>query len=257
MGSVRVRGTGRPVPGGGRPRRRVAGGLGVRDLPGDRHGRGHRDRPRASAPRRRLAALAVALGGHRPRAAGSQRGALRRRGCVAVAGVGRSSHRPHPRRRPGRRATCRRVPLAALVCTGAFVSCAVGSLLDGGPHPTFDGRGWSWLALLVLVSTIGVDPAVLAGLARVGRPPRRAAVILRAGGHGGQRALVFHESLTAVQVLGGLLCSLRWLLVQWPSQPQAASERFDRRGIHGSASPFEKLHGAGDGNRTRTVSLGS
>ncbi|GAB3591747.1 DMT family transporter [Angustibacter peucedani] len=110
------------------------------------------------------------------------------------------------------------VPLAALVCTGALVSCTAASLLTGGPDLTFDATGWSWLVVLVLVSTVGSILMFFAGLARVG--PTVAALlsavepvvtVLSA-------AVVFRESLTALQVLGGVLVLGAVTVVQWPGR---------------------------------------
>ena len=111
--------------------------------------------------------------------------------------------------------------LAALVCTGATATFGLGSLVRGGPALGFATAGWLWLAALALVSTVGAILLFFAGLARVG--PSVAAilsivepVVTVAGA-----AVVFGESLTPAQLLGGTLVLAAVLIVQWPTRRAA------------------------------------
>jgi drug/metabolite transporter (DMT)-like permease len=103
----------------------------------------------------------------------------------------------------------RRVPahvLATLVCTGAAVSLVTGSAVLGELRPgALTSAGWGWLGSLAIVSTVVAIGLFFAGLRRVG--PTAASIlstlepvvtVLLA-------FLVFGETLTAVQVLGGAL----------------------------------------------------
>jgi drug/metabolite transporter (DMT)-like permease len=109
--------------------------------------------------------------------------------------------------------------LAALVCTGAFCTFVVIGTVRGGTDLGFGAAGWLWLAALALVSTVGAILLFFAGLARVG--PSTAAllstlepVVTVAGA-----AVVFGESLSAVQWLGGALVLATVLIVQAPARP--------------------------------------
>lgn len=138
--------------------------------------------------------------------------------------------------------------LAALVCTGAFGTFAASTVVRGVPDLGFAPRGWLWLGLLVAVSTVGAIVLFFAGLSEVG--PTVAALlasveplvtILSA-------AVVFGESLGAVQVVGAGLVLGAVLVVQWPSRgrPEIAvcndtvvmQPRDDRDVAHDLASPL-------------------
>jgi drug/metabolite transporter (DMT)-like permease len=108
------------------------------------------------------------------------------------------------------------VPLAAVICLGAFASCLAVSAVRGGPDLGFGARGWSWLSALVLVSTVAAILMFFAGLARVG--PTMTALLsdIEPVVTVVAAALVFSESLSAVQVLGGALVLSAVLVVQWP-----------------------------------------
>jgi drug/metabolite transporter (DMT)-like permease len=109
--------------------------------------------------------------------------------------------------------------LAALVCTGAFCTFLLGWALRGGTDLGFGAEGWLWLGALALVSTVGAIVRFFAGLARVG--PSTAGllstlepVVTVAGA-----AIVFGETLSPVQWLGGSLVLATVLIVQWPARP--------------------------------------
>ncbi|CUR55802.1 conserved membrane hypothetical protein [metagenome] len=115
------------------------------------------------------------------------------------------------------------VPLTALVCSGAFVTWLTVATLRGGVALQVGVQGWFWLVMLVLVSTVAAILLFFAGLSRVG--PTVAALlavgepvvtVLAA-------ALVFSESLSSVQAIGGLLVLSAVVAVQWPVSPRGGS----------------------------------
>ncbi len=108
------------------------------------------------------------------------------------------------------------VPLAAVICFGAFLSCLVVSVLRGRPDVGFGARGWFWLLTLVLVSTVAAILLFFAGLARVGPTMTSLLSDVEPVVTVVAAALVFSESLTTVQVLGGALVLGAVLVIQWP-----------------------------------------
>jgi drug/metabolite transporter (DMT)-like permease len=108
------------------------------------------------------------------------------------------------------------VPLAAVICSGACLSCLVVSALRGGPDLGFAASGWFWLASLVLVSTVAAILLFFAGLGRVGPTMTSLLSDIEPVVTVVAAALVFSESLTVVQVLGGVLVLGAVLVVQWP-----------------------------------------
>ena len=110
-----------------------------------------------------------------------------------------------------------RVPLTAFVCVGAAISCCLVGWVRGGVDLDLAAGAWTWLACVVLVSTVAAIVLFFAGLARVG--PSTAAllsaiepVVTVTGA-----ALVFQETLTLAQVLGGVLVMAAVTVVQWPA----------------------------------------
>ncbi|MFN8192785.1 MAG: DMT family transporter [Nocardioidaceae bacterium] len=120
-------------------------------------------------------------------------------------------------------ADARPVPLTALVCVGAFVSCTVGRVATGRTSMDIGPVGWSWLVALVLVSTVGAILLFFAGLARVG--PSHAALlsVVEPVVTVVAAALAFGERLTLAQTLGGVLVLAAVVLVQWPARSPEAS----------------------------------
>jgi drug/metabolite transporter (DMT)-like permease len=110
--------------------------------------------------------------------------------------------------------------LAALVCTGAFGTFLVSTAVRGGPDLGFSPAGWVWIGLLVLVSTVGAILLFFAGLARVGPTVASVLSIVEPVVTVVGAALVFGESLTAIQVAGGALVLAAALVVQWPGRTQ-------------------------------------
>jgi drug/metabolite transporter (DMT)-like permease len=113
--------------------------------------------------------------------------------------------------------------LAALVCSGAFGTFLLTGALRGGPDLGFAPAGWLWLGALALVSTVGAILLFFAGLVRVG--PSMAAIlsILEPVVTVVGAALVFGETLTAIQWLGGSVVLAAVLIVQWPGQSADAN----------------------------------
>ncbi len=112
--------------------------------------------------------------------------------------------------------------LAALVCCGAFGTFLLTGVLRGGPDLGFAPVGWLWLGALALVSTVGAILLFFAGLIRIG--PSTAAIlsILEPVVTVAGAAVVFGETLTAIQWLGGSVVLAAVLIVQWPGQRAAA-----------------------------------
>jgi drug/metabolite transporter (DMT)-like permease len=111
--------------------------------------------------------------------------------------------------------------LAALVCVGATVTFAIASLFRGGPELGYGAEGWLWLGAMALVSTVGAILTFFAGLARVG--PSAASILstVEPVVTVALAALVFRESLGAVQLAGGALVLGAVVVMQWPGARQA------------------------------------
>lgn len=107
---------------------------------------------------------------------------------------------------------------AALVCTGAFGTLLGWSALHGAPDLGFAARGWLWLVLIALVSTVAAIILFFIGLAHVGPTVTSLLSIVEPVVTVGGAALVFGESLSALQAVGGVLVLGTVALVQWPSR---------------------------------------
>jgi drug/metabolite transporter (DMT)-like permease len=108
------------------------------------------------------------------------------------------------------------LPLTALICSGAATTYAVASLLRGGPSLAFSAVGWGWLVTLALVSTVAAILLFFAGLARVGPSAASILSILESVVTIILAAVVFGDSLSGAQLLGGALVLVAVLVVQWP-----------------------------------------
>jgi drug/metabolite transporter (DMT)-like permease len=97
------------------------------------------------------------------------------------------------------------LPLSALVTTGAALTFGVVAAASGSWDTGFAAEGWLWIGLIAAVSTVSAIVLFFAGLRRVG--PSMAAILstLEPPVTVGLAFLVFGESLTAVQLAGGLL----------------------------------------------------
>lgn len=94
--------------------------------------------------------------------------------------------------------------LATLVCTGAAVTLVVGTGLLGELRPgDVTAAGWGWLAAIAIISTVAGISLFFAGLRRVG--PSTASILSTAEPPVTVvlAFLVFSETLTAIQLLGG------------------------------------------------------
>jgi drug/metabolite transporter (DMT)-like permease len=165
---------------------------------------------------RRVAALALALGGLTLVVAGAGTGRLDPRGAALGLGaaVVYSSYILAGDAIAGR---IRPMLLAAIVCTGAAVTLTAGSAALGELRPgALTAAGWGWLACLAVVSTVGAIGLFFAGLRRVG--PMTASILATA------EPLVtvllafavFGETLTAVQLAGGALVLAAVLVLNAP-----------------------------------------
>jgi drug/metabolite transporter (DMT)-like permease len=111
-------------------------------------------------------------------------------------------------------------PLAftALVCCGAFTTFAVWSAVQGAPDLGFAATGWLWLLMIALVSTVGAILLFFFGLAQVGPTVASLLSIIEPVVTVTGAALVFGESLSAQQALGGVLVLGAVGIVQWPTR---------------------------------------
>jgi drug/metabolite transporter (DMT)-like permease len=101
-----------------------------------------------------------------------------------------------------------RVPplvLSTLVMAGAALSLGGRALIAGDVHLGFGGAGWFWLLCIAVVSTVAAMLAFFAGLRRTS--PSTAAILstFEPVVTTGLAALTFGESLTPVQLAGGVL----------------------------------------------------
>lgn len=154
---------------------------------------------------RRLAALALALGGLVLVVAGAGTGTLDPVGAalamaaalvyttyifVSDGAVGRMA--PHV--------------LSALVCTGAAVTLTIGSAALGQLHPgAVTGAGWGWLVSLTAISTVGAILLFFAGLRRVGPTTASILATVEPVVTVALAFLVFGERLGGLQLAGGVL----------------------------------------------------
>lgn len=155
--------------------------------------------------RRRLVALAVALGGLVLVVAGAGAGAIDAVGAALglTAAVVYTTYilvsdgvvaRVSPR------------VLAALVCTGAALTLTAGSSLLGQFRPeALSPAGWGWLACLAAVSTVGAISLFFAGLRRVGPTTSSILATIEPLVTVTLAFVVFGETLLAVQLVGGAL----------------------------------------------------
>lgn len=170
---------------------------------------------RENATKRRAAALATALGGLALVVGGAAAGAFDARGALLAFGsavvytgyilVGDRTIAGLPA-----------LPVAALVCTGAFIAFLVGRLVtEGALTPVTLAAGF-WMLCLAMVSTVGAILFFFAGLASVG--PTMAALlgVLEPVVTVTAAAAVFGETMGPWQVVGGAVVLAAVAVVQWP-----------------------------------------
>jgi drug/metabolite transporter (DMT)-like permease len=163
---------------------------------------------------RRLTALALALTGLALVVAGAGAGALDPLGTA----LGLGAAVVYSAYILVGEAVAARVPgpvLTPLVCTGAAVSLATGSVAAGDLRPgDLTTAGWGWLVGLAVVSTVVAIGLFFAGLRRVG--PTNAAILATVEPL--VTALlafaVFGETLGAVQIAGGVLIIVAVFVLQ-------------------------------------------
>jgi drug/metabolite transporter (DMT)-like permease len=176
---------------------------------------------RERASRRRAVALALALCGVALVLAGGAAGAFDPAGAALALGSGAVY-------------TCyilvgdrgaSRIPaldLAALVCSGAFITFAASAILRGSANLDIDPMAWIWLVAIALLSTVGAILLFFAALSRVGPTVTSLLGVLEPVVTVGGAALVFGEALTLLQGIGGLAVLASVLVVQSPSRRTTA-----------------------------------
>jgi drug/metabolite transporter (DMT)-like permease len=117
---------------------------------------------------------------------------------------------------------------AALVCCGAFTTFVASSTLRGVPDLSVSARGWLWLVMIAVVSTVGAILLFFAGLARVGPTVASLLSIIEPVVTVTGAALVFGESLSAQQALGGAMVLGAIAIVQWPAKTSPLTPPGDR-----------------------------
>ncbi|MEU4393367.1 DMT family transporter [Kribbella sp. NPDC023855] len=119
------------------------------------------------------------------------------------------------------------IALSALVCSGAAITFALASAVQGGPQLDFEPSGWLWLIAIALVSTVAAILTFFAGMARVG--PSAASILstFEPVVTVTLAAAAFSESLNTIQLLGGFLVLSAVLVMQWPNR--SPSEQPSRR----------------------------
>jgi drug/metabolite transporter (DMT)-like permease len=152
---------------------------------------------------RRLAALALALGGLVLVVAGAGTGALDPLGA-ALAIAAALVYTTYIIVSDGVVGRMRPQVLAALVCTGAAVSLTLGSAALGELRPgAVTMGGWGWLTSLTVVSTVGAIVLFFAGLRRVGPTTASILATVEPLVTVVLAFLVFGERLGVVQLAGG------------------------------------------------------
>ncbi len=122
------------------------------------------------------------------------------------------------------------VLLSTLVMTGAAGTLGARTLLTGGPDLYFGAAGWFWLGCIAVVSTVVAMLAFFAGLQRVG--PSTAAILstFEPVVTAALAALSLGETLTRVQMAGGLLVLFAVAILQ--ARCSNSCKRLSRRGQH-------------------------
>ena len=160
---------------------------------------------RERADRRRLGALALSSAGLALVVAGAGTGALDPVGTAFGLGAA-VVYSAYILISEGISRRVRPAALSALVCTGAAVSLVTGSALLGDLHPgALTLGGWGWLACLAVISTVASIAMFFAGLSRVGPTSASILATVEPVVTVGLAALVFGETLGAVQLAGGAL----------------------------------------------------
>lgn len=171
---------------------------------------------REPASRRRLGAVAIAMGGVLLVLLGGAIGAVDTVGvglalaaAVLYAAYVLSTHGIGARLHP--------LTFAALVCTGAAISFTAFGTASGQLRPgDVAAEGWLWIGLIAVLSTAVGMTAFIAGVERLG--PSRASIMSALDPFVAviAAALVFGDRLGPVQLLGGLLIVAAVVVLQVP-----------------------------------------
>lgn len=105
--------------------------------------------------------------------------------------------------------------LTSLVCVGGASTFALHRLVTGAGAPAVPAMAWLWVALLVIVSTVGAILFFFAGLNRVGPTVASLIGLVEAVVTVAAAALIFGESLTLMQIVGGAVVLAAVAAVQW------------------------------------------
>jgi len=114
------------------------------------------------------------------------------------------------------------VTLAALVMTGAATTLGVEAILTG-VDLSFGWRGWFWVACIAVVSTVLATLAFFAGLRRTGASTASILSTLEPVVTTTLAALTLGESLSPIQIFGGILVLSSAGILQIPSGRAARS----------------------------------
>ncbi len=160
---------------------------------------------RERADRRRIGALALTSSGLVLVVAGAGAGALDPLGVALALGAA-LVYSAYILCGEGIAGRLRPDVLSALVCTGAALTLTTGSALLGELRPgDLTLAGWGWMACIAVVSTVLAVSLFFAGLARVGSSSASILSTVEPLVTVLLAFLVFSESLTLVQILGGAL----------------------------------------------------
>jgi drug/metabolite transporter (DMT)-like permease len=180
---------------------------------------------------RRVAALALALGGVMLVVGGAGTGAIDPLGA-GLAAAAALVYSAYILVSEGISARLRPQLLSALVCTGAAATLTLASAALGELHlGAVTGAGWCWLAALAVVSTVVAISLFFAGLRRVG--PTSASILATAEPvvTVALAFAVFGETLGALQLAGGGLVLAAVLALNLrPRRPRVAGLAAANRG---------------------------
>jgi len=116
------------------------------------------------------------------------------------------------------------IVLSALVCSGAAVSLTLGSTVIGQLHPgAVDAEGWLWLASIALVSTVAAIGLFFAGLRLAGPTTASILATVEPLVTVVLAFLVFGETLSAVQIAGGMLVLSAVIVLARPRMARTGS----------------------------------
>jgi len=182
---------------------------------------------RHEAPsRRRLAALALAMGGVALVLAGAGAGTIDPLGAACA--LGSALIYAGYALAAGRVVGTRVSPLtfSALLCSGAGVAFVLAGSAAGSLRLAMTGRGWACAIALALCSTVLAVTTFLAGVARLGVGRASILTMLEPPTTCALAFVVLGERLTAVQALGGALVVSAALALQLRSIRSLAPWRF-------------------------------